>query len=183
MGITQDPQDSYLLTQISQGNQTALSLLYDRYARLVQGLAYRILNSSEDAEEVVIDVFSQIWRKAQMYDPKKSRVDTWIFMITRSRALDRLRSLTRANQAVMVSEQWMAFPVDTTEEDLIIAERREQVQQAIAQLPSEQRQVIELAYYQGLSHAEIAAQIGLPLGTIKTRIRLGLNKLRRELHP
>lgn len=181
MEIKQGSDDRLLIEQIILQDQEALAMLYDRYAAMVKGLAYRILNSPEEAEEVVLDVFSQIWRKASSYDSRQSRVDTWIFMIARSRTLDKLRSLSRLAQVVTACEQLVPVPLNTPEEELIISERREQVQTAMANLPPEQRQVIELAYYQGLSHTEIAAKMNLPLGTIKTRIRLGLNKLRQGL--
>jgi RNA polymerase sigma-70 factor (ECF subfamily) len=181
MEIKQGSDDRLLIEQIILQDQEALGMLYARYAAMVKGLAYRILNSPEEAEEVVLDVFSQIWRKASSYDSRQSRVDTWIFMIARSRTLDKLRSLSRLAQVVTACEHLVSVPLNTPEEELIISERREQVRTAMANLPSEQRQVIELAYYQGLSHTEIAAKMNLPLGTIKTRIRLGLNKLRQGL--
>jgi RNA polymerase sigma-70 factor (ECF subfamily) len=177
--------DDALLARIAQRNQRALSQLYDRYARIVYGLAFKSLHSVEESEEVVLDVFAQIWRIADRFDPQKGRADTWIFTLTRSRILDRLRKVKRSGAAT-------TFSMDATElqppapnvdllEDSIIRERRSQVQGALRGLPPEQRQVIELAYFQGLSQSEIAAQTGLALGTVKTRIRLGLRKLQFAL--
>jgi RNA polymerase sigma factor (sigma-70 family) len=173
------PPDFSLIQRIIQQDRSALSVLYDRYARVVYAVAYRSLGSVEESEEVVMDVFAKIWTAAASYDAAKARVDTWIFMMTRSRVLDRLRSKQRRNKvtdAVMVFD----LPTTTTDHslDLEIAERRNQVIAALANLPPEQRQVLELAYFSGWSQREIAESTGLALGTVKTRIRLGLEKLR-----
>jgi RNA polymerase sigma-70 factor (ECF subfamily) len=171
-----------LIARIAQQDQSALSFLYDRYARIVFGIAFKSLSSVEESEEVVLDVFSQVWRTAARYDATKGRVDTWLFMMTRSRVMDRLRSRQRSAKTETASVE--ALQIQTFRasvdpiEDALISERRTQVLDALRQIPEEQRQVIELAYYQGLSHSEIAAQTGLSLGTVKTRIRLGLSKLR-----
>jgi RNA polymerase sigma-70 factor (family 1) len=173
-----------LLARIAQQDQVALSQLYDRYARVLYAFAFKILNSAEEAEEVVLDIFSQVWKTARNYDSKKGRVDTWLFTIARSRALDRLRSRDRTARATEASLHAVKTqPTSTVQplEEAVIRERRQQIITALAQLPPEQRQVIELAYYQGLTRTEIAAQTGHSVGTIKTRIRLGLNKLRQFL--
>jgi RNA polymerase sigma-70 factor (ECF subfamily) len=182
----QSSQDETLLIrQIVQRDQAALSQLYDRYARVIYSLAFKMLGSAEEAEEVVLDTFAQVWREAHRYEASRGRVDGWLFLITRSRALDRLRKRQRqakvmaAAAAQISTVQGMPLPA----EDLLVVERCEQVAQAMAQLPPEQRQVLELAYFQGLSQSEIAQQTGLKLGTIKTRIRLGLTKLRGILSP
>ncbi len=174
------PQPDFsLIQQVVNQNRAALSTLYDRYARVVYSVAYRSLNSVEESEEVVMDVFAKIWTTAASYDSTKARVDTWIFMMTRSRVLDRLRSKQRRGK---VTTAITAFDTPTatkdTSLDLEIAERRQVVLKALASLPVEQRQVLELAYYQGWSQREIAEHTGTALGTVKTRIRLGLEKLR-----
>lgn len=177
--------DVALLTRIAQCDQTALSLFYDRYARVIYGLAFKSLRSVEESEEVVLDVFAQVWRIADRYDVQKGRVETWLFTLARSRILDRLRKLQRTNSGAFVS-------IDAAEvqpradcrdlfEEASIRERRSQVMAALQTLPKEQRFVLELAYYQGLTQSEIAAQTGLALGTVKTRIRLGLSKLKSAL--
>lgn len=176
--------ETQLLIRIAQQEQAALSQLYDRYARVLYAFAFKILGSAEEAEEVVLDVFARVWKTAESYDAKKGRVDTWLFTIARSRALDRLRAKKRQVQVTEASQhQAKTEPASTLQplEDVLIQERRQQMMTALAQLPPEQRQVIELAYYQGLTRAEIAAQTGHSVGTIKTRIRLGLNKLRQFL--
>jgi RNA polymerase sigma factor (sigma-70 family) len=176
--------DVTLLNRIAHQDRVALAQLYDRYAKVIHGIAFKSIGSVEESEEVVIDVFSQVWRIAERYDKSKSRVDTWLFMMTRSRVLDRLRRLHRTAKtgiALLTGEiQSEKFSVDPIEEVLIL-ERRTQVLEALNQIPLLQRQVIELAYYKGLTQSEIAAQTGLSLGTVKTRIRLGLNKLRTTL--
>lgn len=185
MTIASPPDDLTLVTQIAQRQQSALSQLYDRYARIVYAIAYRSLGSVEESEEVVLDVFAQVWRSADRYDARKGKADTWLFMMVRSRILDRLRSRQRATKiedaSIQAEIQTTKVSVDPVEE-VFISERRTQVIAALKQLPDEQRQVIELVYYQGLSHREIAEQTGLSLGTVKTRIRLGLNKLQTILH-
>jgi RNA polymerase sigma-70 factor (ECF subfamily) len=174
--------DAALLTQVAQKNQVALSALYDRYSRVIYSIAYKSLNSAEEAEEVVLDVFAQVWRIAERYDSAKGRVDTWLFMLARSRVLDRLRSLQRSSKVATASmESARSEPMDYSNDpitDVLILERRSQVLAALATLPTEQRLAIELAYYQGFTHSEIAAQTSVSLGTVKTRIRLGLTKLR-----
>ena len=171
------------MTQIAQQNQTALSQLYDRYAQIIYSIAYQSLGSVEESEEVLMDVFAQVWRTADRYDQAKARVDTWLFMIARSRIFDRLRSGQRRGK---VKDALIAFDVVDQvleNEDVEISERRELVATAMGKLPIEQRQVLELSYYGGLSHREISDQTGLALGTVKTRIRLGLDKLRSSLRP
>jgi RNA polymerase sigma-70 factor, ECF subfamily len=177
--------DSTLLIRIANQDQAALSELYDRYARIIYAISFRSLRSAEESEEIVLDVFAQVWRIADRYDTTKSRVDTWLFMLARSRMLDRVRKLQRSipasGEVLDITEiQAPASGVDPFEA-AVVCERREQVLLVLNQLPNEQRLVLELAYYQGLSHSEIALKTGISLGTVKTRIRLGLNKLRSAL--
>lgn len=175
--------DRFLLVRIAQQDQAALAQLYDRYARLVFSIAFKSFGSVEESEEVVLDLFSQVWRTANRYDPAKGRVDTWLLIMARSRILDRLRKQQRIAKSQTVVEAEIQFAKSSGDpiEDAQIVERRAIVQAAINQLPDAQRQMIELAFYQGLSHSEIAAQTSLSLGTVKTRIRLGLGKLRIAL--
>ncbi|SRR5579883_1952172 len=174
-----------LLLRIAQQDQDALAELYDRYARILYSVAFKSLRSVEESEEVVLDVFSQVWRTAARYDVTKGRVDSWLFMMTRSRVLDRLRRLQRTTKVTLASENFAEIQTPKSNvdpiENVLISERRAQVLAALSQLPDEQRQVIELAYYGGLTQSEIAAQTQLSLGTVKTRIRLGLSKLRVAL--
>jgi RNA polymerase sigma-70 factor, ECF subfamily len=171
-----------LLTKIAEGDRTALSQLYDRYSRMIYAIAWKSLNSVEDCEEVVLDVFAQIWKIADRFDADKGSVEQWIFTLARSRILDRLRKfqrLNKINEAISAGKE-IEFPTTSVDpiEAVAIVERRQQVLTALSQIPPEQRQVIEMAYYQGFTHTEIAAATGLSLGTVKTRLRLGLSKLK-----
>jgi len=186
MNTQQQSNEILLMRQVMQRDQAALGQLYDRYARVIHSLAFKILGSPEEAEEVVLDVFSQAWQNAHCYDPSRSQVDAWLFLMTRSRALDRLRKRQRQSKVVEVAtataKTVTSQALKTPEEDLLITERREMVAAAMVELPQEQRQVIELAYFQGLSQSAIAQRTGMKLGTVKTRIRLGLTKLRGLLN-
>jgi RNA polymerase sigma factor (sigma-70 family) len=175
--------DAALLTRIVQRDPAALSTLYDRYVRIIYGLAFKSLRSAEESEEVVLDVFAQVWRIADRYDPKKGRVDSWLFNMARSRTIDRLRKLQRSHPAAPIQDLELQDKSDRADlfADLFIQERRKQVIAALKAIPHEQRVVLELAYYQGLSQSEIAAQMNLPIGTVKTRTRLGLSKLKAVL--
>jgi RNA polymerase sigma-70 factor (ECF subfamily) len=180
------PDETTLISRIARQEQAALSQLYDRYARVLYALAFKILGTAEEAEEIVLDVFHQVWRTASSYNVTRGRVDTWLFVLTRSRALDRLRANGRkersVNAIVDATQIQVRSPILTPEEDALICERRDIVLAALQQLPEEQRQVLELAYFHGMSHAEIASETGRSLGTVKTRIRLGLSKLRQLLN-
>lgn len=171
-----------LISKIINGDRTALSELYDRYARMIYAIAWKSLHSVEDCEEVVLEVFAQVWRIADRFDSEKGSVEQWIFTLARSRILDRLRKIQRQNKVntVITAEKEIAFPITSVDplEAVEIAEQRQQVLAALSQIPPEQRQVIEMAYYQGFTHTEIVAATGLSLGTVKTRLRLGLSKLR-----
>jgi RNA polymerase sigma-70 factor, ECF subfamily len=174
-----------LVGQIAQGDQAALAHLYDTTNRLVFGLILRVLGETGAAEEVLLDVYTQVWRQAATYDIQRGSPLAWLTTIARSRAIDRLRSGWQTQQrqesldVVTDRETAAASPEEAT----VLSERQRLVKQALAQLSPEQREVIELAYYSGLSHTEIAAKLGQPLGTVKTRTRLGMLKLRDALAP
>lgn len=178
--------ETLLLKQIAQHEQAALSTLYDRYAHALYALAFKILGSVEEAEEVVLDVFSQVWETAQKYDAKRGRVDTWLFLMTRSRALDRLRAKQRQLKVLRASanapDVTSSLSAIAPEDALLRSEQRDRIQAALAQLPVAQRQALELAYFKGLTYKEIAAKTGKSFGTVKTRLRLGLKKLREILN-
>ncbi len=177
-------EEAFLLVRISQQDESALGKLYDRYARIIYAFAFKSLENVEESEEIVIDVFAQVWRTANSYDPEKSRVDTWLFMIARSRILDRLRNLQRSSKKQTASrEAYLQSPNTSPDpiEDVVISERRSVVLAALEQLTPKNRQILELAYYKGLSHQQISQVLNLPLGTVKSCIRLSLNKLRATL--
>jgi RNA polymerase sigma-70 factor, ECF subfamily len=171
-----------LLLKIAEGDRTALSKLYDRYARIVYAIAWKSLNSVEDCEEVVLEVFAQIWKIADRFDLHKGSAEQWIFTLARSRIVDRLRKLQRLHKVNVAISAGTEIEFPTVSVDPIEAiesdERRQQVLAALSQIPPAQYQAIELAYYQGLTHTEIAECTGLSIGTVKTRLRLGLSKLK-----
>jgi RNA polymerase sigma-70 factor, ECF subfamily len=182
LSMLNDDQDFLLIQCIIRQDRAALGTLYDRYAQIVYAVAYRSLGSIEESEEVVMDVFAKVWSHAATYNSRKARVDGWIFMMTHSRVIDRLRAKQRQlnlKAAIAIFDPTIATDANL---DLEVADRRSQVQQALASLPAEQREALELAYYSGWSQREIAERLGVALGTIKTRIRLGLAKLRAFPH-
>jgi RNA polymerase sigma-70 factor (ECF subfamily) len=181
--------DRGLLDRIAQGDEAALERLYDRYAAVLYALAYRIAGERSDAEEIVLDSFTQAWRDATRFRSERGSVAAWLTMICRSRALDLVRARTR--RARVASSAAAAEPgappamgsAAGGERDIERLERRKVVAEALRGLSPPQRQAIELAYYDGLSHSEIAERLGEPLGTVKTRVRLAMEKLREMLRP
>ena len=169
----------------ANGEQAGLAALYDQTSYLVYGVALRILRDPADAEEVTLDVFLQVWRSAARFDPQRASASTWLTMLARSRSLDRLRSgMTRKSREAAIDEASESASKDAVpEQQTILKFQRQRVQAAMANLEPEQRQTIELAFFGGLTHSELAKKLGQPLGTVKTRIRLGLMKLRQALAP
>ena len=172
-----DRGDADLLSQVARGDRSALRRLYDRCGPLAMALALRILGSRGEAEDVVQEAFVQAWQKAALYDLRRGSATAWVLAIVRSRALDRLRaraSSHRAQDALSAEAQAeVVLPIEPAQQ----RQERELVLAAVAALPEDQRAAIELAYFEGLSQAEIAARTKLPLGTVKTRCRLALQKL------
>jgi RNA polymerase sigma-70 factor, ECF subfamily len=168
-----------LIQRVALGDAPALKTLYDGTSRLVFGLVLRVLSDRSAAEEVLLDVYTQVWRQAALYDPRRGSALAWLMMIARTRAIDRLRSGRQAQQRSEPLEKALdeKSPVADPEEAAVTSERETMVRSALESLSAEQREVIELAYYKGLSHSEIAMQLGQPLGTVKTRTRLGMIKL------
>jgi RNA polymerase sigma-70 factor, ECF subfamily len=175
--------DAALLRQIDDRQPAALDALYDRYAPTLLALGRRILGSPPDAEEVLQEVFLHVWNHAGRYDPGRSSVSTWLTLITRSRAIDRLRNRKVVERTHETSAQGNPVEHASPEglETVLIHERREKVRSELGKLPEEQRQVLEMAFYEGLSQSEIAAKAHLPLGTVKTRTLLAMKKLRSAL--
>ena len=184
------PSDAELLSRAARGEERAVAALFDRFAPVLHAVAYRILRDAQDADEAVVDAFTQAWRDAVRFDAARGSVAAWLSVIARSRALDLLRARSRrerlatsAQQADPMSAPGMGEAVPPTDARIGAAERRREVAAALARLSQPQRVAIELAFYEGLSHSEIAERLGQPLGTIKTRVRLGMQKLRDELRP
>lgn len=184
----QDPlDDRSLLAAMAAGDRSAAGPFYDRHGAVVYGLALHMTRERADAEDVVLDVFAQVWREASRFDATRGSVMAWLTTITRTRALDHLRARQRRDDAAERASVFVdtpvamgtapASPTDALEQ----SERVAAVQAAMGALPRPQRQAIELAYFEGLTHHEVAATLQEPLGTIKTRIRLGLLKLRERL--
>lgn len=174
--------DLALLRRIAAREQDALGELYDRYGGLLLGLATRVLGRPGEAEEVVQETFIQVWNKARSYDPTRSSVSTWLILLGRSRAIDRLRSrkaAERAGEALRAESPTHASSSGPA--DVLFRERRERVRDELARLPAEQREVLELAFYEGLTQSEIAERTGIALGTVKTRTLLAMKKLRAAL--
>ncbi|MGH8612719.1 MAG: sigma-70 family RNA polymerase sigma factor [Gammaproteobacteria bacterium] len=165
-----------LIGRVAEGDRIALEGLYDRYAQLVFALALRILRNQTDAEEVVQDVFWQVWRNATRYDPARGTPDAWLFTLARTRALDALR-LSRRSEGLALEEA-SEVSEDLAAEGAQATEIRQIVTNALNGLSKVQRTAIELAYYGGLTQTEIAQHTGAPLGTVKTWIRKGLAQLR-----
>jgi len=162
------------------GDTAALEGLYDRYSTLVFSLALRVLRNTGDAEDVTQEVFTQLWAQASRFDPARGAVAAWLSVIARSRALDRLRRQGTGARAATGPEALSAIP-DPAPSVEVMAASAEQVtaaREALASLPAEQRTALELAYYEGLTQAEIAARTATPQGTVKTRIRTGLQRIR-----
>jgi RNA polymerase sigma-70 factor (ECF subfamily) len=182
--------DSDLVTQAAAGDERAVAELYDRYGQVLYAVAYRVVGQRADAEEVVLDTFAQAWREATRFEAGRGSVAGWLTTIGRSRALDLVRARSRRERitASAAAERpdsspamggWRADPSSGVDH----AERRKQVQLALEALSPPQRRAIELAFFEGLSQSEIADLLQEPLGTIKTRVRLGMQKLRECLRP
>jgi len=177
--------DPTLLRLVSQAEENALGELYDRYGRLVYSMALNAVGDPALAEEITQDVYLRIWNKATTYKVEQGKVITWVASITRYRAIDVLRRLSvrpEGNLAEWAEEEPILppDPVDV-EEQVDISERKHKIRTAVAELPEEQRQALAMSFFQGYSHAEIAEILNEPLGTVKTRIRLGMQKLRQTL--
>lgn len=185
--LQSDPSiDRGLLSRMAEGDDKALASLYDRWAPRIYSVALLLLQDEADAEEVLVEAFWQAWRDAGRYDWKRGSVGTWLSLIARSRALDRRRSphRSRVDSWNGMVPGWSAAMPTSKADPLADAEGRERsglVRRAVGRLPDEQRETVELAFFRGLSHSEIASHTGQPLGTIKTRLRLAMSKLKIEL--
>lgn len=173
--------DIELLKAVSRGDEQALAQLYDNYRVILFGLLVRILNSREEAEDVLQEVFLQVWRRAKDFDETRGKPFTWLVTLARSRAIDRLRSLGARDRVAQASIREASEEVSDAAFDTFRSEQRALVTSALSQLPEEQKRPLVLAYFDGLTQSEIAANLGAPLGTVKTRMRAGMMKLREVL--
>jgi RNA polymerase sigma-70 factor, ECF subfamily len=176
LSVVNSDGDTDLVAAITAGDRAALGHLYDRYVSLLLGLAQRILGDAREAEDLLHDVFLEVWRQAGAYDPARGTVRAWLVMRMRSRALDRRKAAGFA-RVVSIEERRLPDPAPGAE-DPLLAPDRQAVRRALAELPAEQRQVLELGYFEGLSSSEIALRIDAPVGTVKSRVAAALAKLR-----
>ena len=173
--------DVELLKAIAARDEAALAQLYDRYRTILFGLLMRILNNREEAEDVLQEVFLQVWRKAADFDESRGRPFTWLVTLARSRGIDRLRTLAARERVAEAGAREVSDEVSDAATDAFKSEQRGLVSDALAKLPDEQKSPIMLAYFDGLTQSEIATRTGAPLGTVKTRMRTGMIRLRELL--
>ena len=174
--------DLAIVRRLAGGDAEAIAALYDRFSPTLLAVARRILGAAGEAEEVLQETFLQAWNQADRYDPDRSSVSTWLILICRTRALDRFRSRDARGRAALASAaEPRPEPSGRAEESVLHGERRKRVREVLTSLPGEQREVLELAFFEGLSQSEIALRTGAPLGTVKTRALLGMKKVRQAL--
>jgi RNA polymerase sigma-70 factor (ECF subfamily) len=176
-------EEAKIVRRIVAGEADALSDLYARYSGMLLALARRVLGNTSDAEEVLQECFLQVWKQAGRYDPARSSVSTWLVLITRSRAIDRLRSRKVGDKAVTAVKQ-EKLDTHTSPKgvsDVLMQERQQRLRREMKDLPDEQRAVLEMAFYKGMTQREISEETGIPLGTVKTRTLLAMRKLRKAL--
>ena len=175
------PSDGELLARLEGRETSALAALYDRHARFALGVAYRVLGDRAEAEEVVQDVFLQLWRSSVRYDERRGRFTSWLFVMARNRALDRLRA--RSSRPAAGEPPIAREPSGGADAERLVldSERERRVHRAMAELPEPQRLAIELSFYRGLSHSEIARELAQPIGTVKSRMNRALATLRTSL--
>ncbi len=179
----QKAEEQKILERLVAGESAALAELYDRYSGMLTGLSYKILGDASDAEEVLQEVFLQVWRQASRYDASRSSISTWLVLITRSRSIDRLRSRKVVDKTVTAAhvENPRTHTSPEGVDDVLMLERRQRLLDELEKLPREQREVLELSFYKGLTQREIAERTDTPLGTVKTRTLLAMKKLRQAL--
>ena len=174
-----------LIKRITERDEKALSKLYDRYAKLLYGFIFTIVKKQAEAEDVLQELFVQIWEKASSFDTARGNVYTWLVTLARNRAIDRIRSKqyrTQGQHDADFGVELIENPDGSSPLDAVVtSERADVVRNALQTLPAEQREVIQIAYFGGYTQTEIAAQLNVPLGTIKTRMRQGMKKLQAQL--
>lgn len=175
--------DAALVRAVAGGDADAVAELYDRHAGMLLGLARKVVKDPADAEEVVQETFLHLWNRASSYDPARSSVTTWLVLVARSRAIDRVRtrSVVDRTHAAVQKEAGPEHESARGAGRVLDRERSQRVRGELQGIPAEQREVLELAFYQGLTQSEIAAATGIPLGTVKTRTLLAMKKLRKAL--
>lgn len=171
-----------LIARVAAGDEMAFTDLYNRFSRGLYGLALRIVNDTKEAEDVLQEGFTYIWRRASSYDPERSSPFAWAVMIVRHKAIDRLRIRQRfdrvVDRTVEEGDTVDITPGSDSGDDALFRDRRDYLKSALRRIPDEQRQAVELAFFRGLTHEEISQHLDTPLGTVKARIRRGLIRLR-----
>ena len=170
-------EEGELISRMAGGDRAAFAEFYDRHAPLAFGLLRRMLRDADEAAEVLQDVFWELWRTAGEYDSRRGSPAAWVTVRARSRGIDRLRSVRRREEMFVAGEAAVAVSATPGNPGAVV-EDRETVRGVLRELPDDQRKVIELAYLKGMTQTEIAASLALPLGTVKTRVRLGMERLR-----
>jgi len=173
--VPKNPDEAALIARISTGDETAMADLYDRYSGIVYGVALRVLGNPTAAEDVLQEVFLQLWRNPQAFDADRGRLPAWLAVIARNRAIDHLRKRPPEDDIEDLAISTGVNLENTTAQRQAVA----RVRGVLSQLPAEQRRLLEMAFFEGMTHSEIAAKTGEALGTIKTRIRTGLLTLRK----
>jgi RNA polymerase sigma-70 factor (ECF subfamily) len=175
--------EAELIGAVAAGSSSAMTRIYEEYSSMLLGIATRILRNRSEAEEVLQEVFVQVWRQARRYDPERSSLSTWLVLLTRSRAIDRLRSrrVQQRTVAEVREEGVVRHESQNGPGNVLMRERRRRLTAEMGRLPTEQREVLELAFFSGLTQREIAARTDTPLGTVKTRALLAMRKLRAAL--
>jgi len=182
----QEISDQDLMLRIQQGDEEALGLLYDRYSGVLKSLIMRVIHNDAEADDLLQEIFVELWKQSATFSPEKGKPLGWIVTLTRRRAIDRLRkrqAYARVEEKFkdQPEQQPEAWVHNTMEEDLELNDARQMLRKVMDELPEAQRQAIELAYFKGMSQREVAAHTGIPLGTIKTRLELGLKKISEAL--
>ncbi len=179
------PDELALISRLADGDESAVGELYDRFARPLYSMVHRILPNSSDAEEIVQDVFVSLWKNADTFDSRRSSPFTWLVTIARNKAIDRIRHTKRRLPEALgstdtESSREQIDPANDAADDTDQNERADIISAWVTELPSNQREAISLAFFDGLSHPQIAEHLHESIGTIKSRIRLGIEKLRRK---
>ena len=178
----EDATDEALFVALQQGDKSALAVLYDRYSRLVYTVAFRVLNNGPEAEDLTQEIFLNLWQK-QTYNPTRSALSRFLSTVTRNRAIDRVRSRSIRRRILkgLVPQSQPVASFSLPVEQASLGERSQRVRAALKNLPEKQRELLWLAYYHGFSQSEIANHTNIPLGTVKSRMRQGLLKLKGTL--
>lgn len=174
-------EDVELVRAIAHGDTAAFHRLYERHSSLLHSLAFRILEDASDAEDVLQEVFVQVWRRASTFDARRARPVGWLVMLTRSRAIDRFRSRAARVRATETASREEPDSPSLPDSAVAAEETHAVVREALDALPAEQKTALKLAYFGGLTQSQIASRFGLPLGTVKTRMRNGLIRMREHL--